>query len=156
MTNKIRMDLNLWSYQDYVEFLRFFQAGNTAQLFKLAARLLVSWDYEVPLSEEDPLLNLSVHDSGEVLRTINQAIQRYIDDMDVSDVKVDFGKWNTKRLLEFDAARIGGKFEKAQDMLFEIAKLEGVENNQPLSFPDGSKMFKAVNDAYAKVISGKN
>lgn len=168
----IRLDVNLWTYQDFVDFTSALQSGNNAVLFDLAARIIVAWDYPVKLSEPEPLMELGVIESGRVVSTVFNTLSNFIEDLDTSDVTVDFGKWNTRRFLTFDEARRDGKVRKAEEMMSEIVTFKGrdpfhkvsslgdfedvgLPELTRLSFEDGSKAFKAVNEAYSKLVTGK-
>lgn len=154
--SKIRMNLDNWTYKEYVDFVNAYQTGKMASTYDLAVKLIVDWDYDADLNGSDPMLELGVHESAEVLRTIMESISSYIEKLDTSVIKVDFTKWNTRRLLKFDEAKMTGKFELAQEMLSEVIIGSEIDFSKPLLFPDGATLYKAVNDAYAKVVSGKN
>lgn len=155
MVTKIRLDVNRWSYQDFVDYITAFQTGKREVMFPLCEKLIASWDYSIPL-QEGALEELPLVEHGKVLSTIFETVQQYAEDVDISDVSVDFGSWNAKKFYEFDDSKRAKTLDKAITMLFQIATLEGASPDQELTMEQGIKMFKAVNEEYRKIITGKN
>ncbi len=154
--NKVRFNINNWTYEDFVKFSQATRVGDNDTLFDLAAQIIVGWDYAVDLSVSEPLMELGVIESGKVISSIFDTITKVSEDVSTEGVVVDFSKWTTRRFLEFDGLRRDGKIRKAEEMMFEIVKLDGWENkDQRLSFIDGSRAVKAVNEAYKKLVTGK-
>ena len=154
MATKIRLNIAAWTYKDFNQFMAAASVGDQATQFDLAAKLIMNWDYEVPL--EEGLLALGVAEGAEVLRTIMDVLQVIGEDIDVSDVRVNFSKWNTRRFLEFSTASRDSQYDKVVRMLHEVARLDGVDPEEELEFQDGIKMMKAVTEHYRKLITGKN
>jgi len=156
---RVRMNVNNWTYADFVAFTQAIQTGNNDKLFELAALVIVGWDYEVDLSKPEPLMELGVIESGRVVGSIFETINKAVEDLSIDGLTVNFNKWNTRRFLEFDDARRAGNIRKAEKMLHEIIELgiaDGDGEFEPLSFEDGARAFKAVNEAYKKLVTGKN
>lgn len=155
MVTKIRLDINRWSYADFLDFSKSYQAGERDTLFPLCEKLIASWDYQVPL-QDGALLELPIAEHGKVLSTIFNTLGDYAENIDISDVKVDFGNWTAKKFYEFDDSKRAKTPDKAISMLHQIAKLEGADPGEELTMEQGIKMFKAVNEAYKKILTGKN
>lgn len=155
--SKIRMALDNWSYDDFVKFRQASVDGDTRTTYRLAERLIVSWDFAVSLDKEDPLLDLPLEDSAEVLRTVQNALTDYAENIETDHVKVDFSKWNTRRFLEFNDDLSNSRTKKVEKALHEICNHPDVlSSNKPLTFREGIEMVGAVRKAYSKLISGKN
>lgn len=153
--NKIRMNLDAWTYEDYVRFMQAFNKGDNDKLSSLARKLIVSWDYSVPLDSDDAIGELGVAESAELFRTVVTVVTEQGNEIPIDDVNVDFGKWNTRRFFLFDGLRQEGKVKEAEAMLHEIAALEGASPAEPLTYLQGSAMYRAVNEAYKKLVTGK-
>ncbi len=157
MGTKIRLLPDNWSYRDYFAFVAAVRSGASAETFRLAQKLIASWDYKTELSQPKAIMKLGVSESAEVIRTIMEVMSKYIEDLDTKDVKVDFSQWDTERFMKFDEARRTGRLDVAEPMLKEIVVWDKLEQaTDPLSFTVASTAFKAVNDAYTLIVSGKN
>lgn len=171
MAKSVRMNVNNWTYDQFVQFTKAIQTGNNAVLFDLASLIIVGWDYDVDLSKPEPLMELGVIESGKVIGSIFDTINRAAEELSTEGLVVDFGKWNTRRFLEFDDARRDGNTRKAEKMLHEIVnigdRVAAVQSDngdgtlvqkdeyEPLTFEEGARAFKAVNEAYKKLVTGK-
>lgn len=159
----IRMNVNNWTYADFIDFTNAIRTGDNQKLFSLAAQIIVGWDYDVDLSKPDPMMELGVVESGKAIGSIFETINRVVEDLPTNDVVVDFGKWNTRKFLEFDDARRAGNIRKAERMAREIVRFVNrpvaVEDDagepELFSFEDGAKVFKAINEAYSRLVTGK-
>jgi len=154
VATKITMNIAAWSYKDFNRFMEAAQAGNQQVQYELAEKLIIGWEYETPL--EDGILAVGVAEGAEILRTIMDAIQVIGEDIDYSDVRVNFSDWDTRRFLEFTTASRDSQYDKVVRMLHEVARLDGVNPGEELEFQDGIKMMKAVTEHYRKLITGKN
>lgn len=154
---KIRILPDNWTYEDYYNFVKAFQTGDTDTTFKLAQAVIASWDYEVDLAEEDAIGLLGVADSAAVIRTVMEKLGEYLEALDLSEVKVDFSVWNTRKFMHFDGLRRNGKIKAALEMLPEIIKnWEAFVPNDTVSLTAGATMLQAVNEAYKRLVTGKN
>ena len=153
MSNKIKMFVDNWSYEDFNDFSQAVGKRNLAEQFRLVEKLVVAWDYDSPI--EDGIMALSLHDSSEVVRTVMETIAAVSEDIDTSDVTVDFRSWNTQRFFDFMKAGQDNNIRKVERMMHEVASIEGVSPEARLDFQDGSKMMKAITDEYGRLISGK-
>lgn len=160
MSNKIRMLPDNWTYGDYYNFVLAFNSGNTREAFRLARKLIMSWDYKTDLNQENPIGKLGVSESAEVIRTVFEVIGKYIETLDIKEVKVSFDAWDTDKFLEFDEWKRTGKFERTEPMLKDVViwdKLtEAQQGDEPLPFTVAATCYQAINKAYEKVVSGKN
>lgn len=145
-----------WTYRDFVDFTEAYQSGNLRPAYRLAENLIVSWDYDVSLDEPEALELLPVEESSEVLRTILTALGNFVETLDTSPVKVSFKKWNTKRFLDFNEARRDKNMPKIEQMVHEVAQLDGLNPADPLPFVEGTMVLKAIQEAYQRVLQGKN
>lgn len=153
---KVRFNINNWTYEDFVNFTNAIRVGDNDVLFDLAAQIIVGWDYDIDLSSPEPLMALGVIESGRVIGSIFDTINKASEDVSTEGVIVDFSKWNTRRFLEFDKLRRESKTRKAEEMMFEIVKIDGWNSKEDrLSFIDGSRAIKAVNEEYKKLVTGK-
>jgi len=157
MTNKIRMLPDNWTYGDYYKFATAFRSGDTPTTFELAQKMIVSWDYKTDLNQKNAIMKLGVAESAEVVRTIMETIGKYIEDLDISEVKVDFSAWDTERFMQFDEFRRTGRFDKTEPMFKEVITWEKLtDSKEPVSFTIGATVYKALNEAYKQIVSGKN
>lgn len=156
MDKKIRLVLDRWTYRDYISFANAMNEGDSRKSYALAEQLIVSWDYDIPLDSDNPIGKLSVAEGARVVRTVLDTLNDFVENISIEDVTVNFDKWTTARFLEFDDARRNQQVRKVEAMLFEIASMPGASSDEPLSFVHGSAMIKAVNEAYKRLISGKN
>lgn len=157
MGTKIRMLVDNWTYRDYIAFVTAFRAGNTSETFRLAQKLIVSWDYSVDLNLKNAVMKLGVAESAEVVRTVMEVIGEYIDTLDVTGVEVDFKKWDTERFMKFEELNSNGKFDQSEKMLSEVIKWDKLEQaTYPLSFSVMATILKAIREEYTRLVTGKN
>jgi hypothetical protein len=158
MANTIRMDLNNWTYADFYAANAAIKDGDQRKAMELVHKLLIGWDYPVPLADENAMARLSVADSAEVVRTAFTRLGTFLEDLDVSDVKVDLKPWSTETYWTFDEARRMGRVAKAERMVREVVEWDKLPDDpdEPFSFVVGATVFKAVNDKYTRIIQGKN
>lgn len=153
---KVRFNINNWTYEDFIRFTNAIRNGDNDTLFELAAQIIIGWDYPVDLASPEPLMELGMVESGRVIGSIFDTINKASEDVSTEGVVVDFSKWNTRKFLEFDQLRREGKTRKAEEMMFEIVKIDGWDNKEDrLSFINGSRAVKAVNEQYKKLVTGK-
>lgn len=154
--NKIVLGLHNLTFAEYFEFSRAFILNDLDTAYTLAQKFIVSWTYPVSLEQPDALGELSIEESSHVLHTIRTSTENLIETIDTEGVVLDLSVWNTKRFLELNRLRASGEIDKYEPMLHEIAFMEGTEVGKPLSTFQGFAMLKAINDKYAKLLSGKN
>lgn len=156
MSAKIRMLPDNWTYEDYYLFVKAFQTGNTEETFRLALQLIASWDYDVPLNQPDAIMRLGVAESADVIRTVMENIGAYLEDLKTDDVKVSFDKWDTGRFMHFDQLRRDGKIRQVVAMLPEVITWDRLNVSEPVSMTVGATCLKAINEAYKRLVTGKN
>lgn len=157
MGTKIRMLPDNRTYVDYYKFAVAFRNGDTPTAFQLAQKIIASWDYTVDLNLKNAIMKLGVAESAEVLRTIMETISKYIEDIDIEEVVVDFAAWDTEKFLNFDEYRRTGRFDKSEPMFKEVVKWDKLtDSTEPVAFSVGATVYKAINEAYKIVVSGKN
>ncbi len=161
MATKIRLMPDNWTYRDYYEFVQAFRTGKNDETFRLAKKLILSWDYDVDLQREDAIMRLKVGQSGEVIRTVFDVIGKYIENLDIKDIKVNFDAWDTEKFFQFDQWKRDGKFDKTEPLMKEVIfgweKLETeYKDGELLSFTTAATAYHAITKAYEKVVSGKN
>ncbi len=79
------------------------------------------------------------------------------EDLDIKEVVVDFKPWDTERFMQFDQYRRDGKFDRAEAMLPEVVKWDKLStSDERVSFTVGATCYKAINEAYKQIVSGKN
>lgn len=158
MANTIRMDLNNWKYSDFWAANAAVRDGDQRAAMELVHKLLIGWDYPVPLADPKAMAKLKVADSAEVVRTVFTRIGAFLEDLNVDDIEVDLTPWDTETFWTYDEARRGGKTAKAERMVREVVKWENMPTDpeEEFSFIVGASIFKAVNDKYTRIIQGKN
>ena len=156
MDNSIKLNPENWTYGEYIKFSGSFQGtGDSALSYELAEKLIVAWDYEVAL--EEGMYGLpSINEANRVLRTVLDLVGAYAEDIMTDNVVVDLNKWNLKRFLEFDKARSEMKVNKLEALMHEVCRLKGAKAGEPLTYPQGAMMMKAILDDYKRSLSGKN
>ena len=102
MASHITMNIAAWSYKDFNRFMEAARVGDQIIQYELAGRLIIGWDYDEPL--ENGVLALGVAEGAEVLRTIMDTLNTIGEDIDITDVRVNFSTWDTRRFLEFTDA----------------------------------------------------
>ncbi len=155
--NKIRMLPDNWTYRDYYKFATAFRTGDTATTFDLAHKLIMQWDYTTDLKLPNAIMKLGVAESAEVVRTVMETIGNYIEALDVEPLVVNFDAWDTEKFMKFDEFRRVGNFDKAEAMVYDVVTWEGLpEKGNDFSFTQGATVYKAINEAYKRIVSGKN
>lgn len=152
----IYLDLDRWTHIDYLKWSAARARGDNRYVFSKAQDLIARWDYTVDLADPKAIYKIGVEESAEVVRTVADTLNKYIDEASFEEVKVNFRGWDTERFFEFAEAQVAGEWAKAEAMIREVATLEGVQADKPLSFAQGVKLNKAVNDKYKKIVTGKN
>ena len=153
---KVRMLLDNWMYKDYIDFVRSFSNSETETSYRLAQKLIGSWDYDADLNDPDAFLDLSVEDSTNVVHTVLEQVQLLSEDIDHSGITVDMSKWTTRRFLDFDKARVAGNMRLVNKMMAEVVTVEGEPFPEEPLFVLGAQAMAAILAAYTKMISGKN
>lgn len=156
MSNKIRLNLDLWTHIDYQKFVQAQTTGKGREALTLARQVIVSWDYPIDLSDPRAAFKLSVEDSADLTMTVWKTVNQQIEELEFGDVTVNFRKWDTERFFEFAEAQSERNYALAETMLHEVASMEGASPEKPLTFTQGVKMQKAVGDKYKKIVTGKN
>jgi len=152
----IELALHNWSYRD---FMKFQQYNTTAPLraYALVQKIIKSWSYPIPVDEQDALSRLDLEDAAEVMITIAQNLEVYFEQMDASEVSVDFrkGGWNLIIIEEFKAALKSFDYPTIVNLMHQVATLEGVTPKGALPMIEGAMMVKAITEHYTKLMSGK-
>jgi len=150
------LNLSNWSYRDLSAFGQASIKGDFETLYSLARKLIVSWTYKAKLNGDDPFGELSLEDSSEVLRSISENIRQAIDAENTTPYKVSFKPWNTRTFMQFNEAARANNITAVQRYLREVVTIPNDDPAKDISAIDGALAMKAVQDAYAKVVSGKN
>lgn len=153
---KIRMLLKNWTWQDAQNFINSFSEGNTEEGYRLAQKLIVSWDYDADLNNPDAFLDLPLNEANEILKTVYENITAFSETIETGEATVYLDRWTTRRFIEFNKAVQDKKHAKVESMLCEVVELNGKPVKPPLSFDDGAIMMKALIDSYQRSITGKN
>ena len=153
---KLQLNLQNWSYRDFLKFQQY-SSSDPRKAYALAQNVISTWTYDIPITGEDALSRLPIEDAGLVLRTIGQTLERYFEEMDVSEVKVDFrrAKWNSLHIFEFQEALPAFDYTKIVKCIHEAATLEDVDPKATLPMLEGAMMVKAITERYGKHMSGK-
>lgn len=155
MEKKVVFNLRQWSYKQYNQFVAAYSQNREQEAFELALKVIVSWDYPVPLDHEDPIGELEMGQAYEILRALMEAMKQYFDKTIASEVvKVHF-KWKMSRYFKFQEARQANEFDTIERMMREICEIQGAEPDKPLNAVQGALAMIAINEAYAKVVQGK-
>lgn len=159
MANKVQLIPDNWTWDEYVEFVAHYNAKNLDAAYAVARKLIISWDYPVDLASEDPIGQLKVKESFELLRSIFATIGKFLEDLDVKGIVVDDNAWTQRDLANYDKARAMENWRKAEDMVRAITKWDVLDTcpvGEPLPFPVAARVYQAVQNMVAKVASGKN
>jgi hypothetical protein len=164
MASKIRMNLDLWDYKDYMQFVQSIRKGDGDVSYSLMQSIIIGWDYEVPLSTPDAIMELGVEESAKVFQTVTQALEAYVGNLEesASEVTVNWkgvnghNGWNTRRFFLYSQMQEDGKFDKVENMMREIATMPDLDETEPLTATQGIKMNHAIRRTYERLISGKN
>ena len=155
---KIRMNVDNWTYQDFNDFLEAMQVNDLDIAHRLAEQIIVQWDYPVDLSQPNPLNKLSFEDGGAALHAVLNTVNTNAENIDTSDVILDFRKWDTGRFIEFTKARKAGKVAVVEKMMREVALMPGMSEDEDaqLTYTQGAAMMRAIRDKYNRILQVKN
>lgn len=157
MSNKIRLLPDNWSFQDYWDYISAYRNGSNTEVMRLALKLIASWDYEVDLKQKNAIQKLGVKESADVFRTVMETMADYIENLDITEVEVNFDCWDTEKFFKFDELKRQGKFDKAEPMIAEVVTWDKLEGKAyPYTFTVAATAYKAITEAYKEIISGKN
>lgn len=151
----VRMRLDAWTYADYLIFIAAMRELNFDMAFELADKIIESWSYPTPF-KPGAIQDLNSIEAMRVLRTVLDALNKFVEDIATDDVVLDFSKWPLKRFLEFNKYRENGNARKVMEMVREVAMVEGLNEDDEPSMSQGAVMVKAVTDAMGLVLQGKN
>jgi hypothetical protein len=152
----IDIDIHGTTYKDYVEFYAANASSKGKEVRRLAQKFILRWDFEVPLDQDNAVGKLKVSEGAQVLRTILEAVDGLFDSAKIGQVTVDMDVWDMDRLFLFTELQQERKVSEYEPMLHEVAKLEGVDPEKPLSLYNGILLVKAVTEASKKVFNGGN
>lgn len=152
----VTLNIANWSYADLSDFAKAIGTGNQEAAFAKARKIIVDWEYDVDLNDDDAMNELGMLEGIEVMEAINTTIAGYLNNSDVSDYKVNFKKWKNKDFFAFNEARREGNAAVIERMLRDVVEIPGASDDRPLSAVQGSLAIRAVNKAYERRLNGKN
>jgi hypothetical protein len=152
VANSLTLDLNAITYVELQQLVDHLASDDLNKALRIARRVIVAWDYEIPLTDPDPFPKLDLGQPYEVVRTILDNITKLTEDKWES-VVVDFKKagWNYGTNLAFLELRHKKDWAAIEQQLRNLVGLE-----KPMSATQGAIVFKAYSEAYNKAVSGKN
>lgn len=152
----IQILLSNWSYLQFMDFHSAQQKGEAEKAFNLAQKVIMEWDYDVPLDQDEAFLDLTPIQSTKVIREVIAKIDEFTSDIDRDRVGVDFSVWTTRRLLSFNKAQQNHQWRKVEKMMCEICVVDGETMEAPLTAVQGMMMQVAITEKYRKLAEGKN
>lgn len=148
MSKKIRILLANWSFAEGTRFFKSLREGDMETVYNLAHRVIVSWDYDVPLDQDDAIFEIGVAEAVEVVNTIADTVNAWIETTDVNYIKLNLGAWKNRDFLDFERYREEGRFSLMEAKLREIYPEMG---EKELDYPTGALVIKALGEAYKKL-----
>lgn len=152
---RITLDPRRWSYQDYSDFLTYVSRGDWEQAMPLIMRIVVSWDYDVPLApnayEDLPFPALRA-----IALTVRETLSAYQENVDIRDVRVDMSRWKMKDFFKFREAAKKGDVETLETMMKKVVRMKGVTPSKRLTFEQGVKITQAINKATGEMFGSGN
>ena len=103
-TSKITLDINDWSYEDYMKFASLWAQNKTEEAMRYGMLIVAAWDYDIDLSLDQPELELPYLEMVEVVKTINARIESFTATLDTKGVNIDLNRWKTRDFYEFQKA----------------------------------------------------
>ena len=136
-----------WTYADFVQFAKAMTDNDLE-----SALVLLS---EVTELTNDQILDMDVESADRLTYEAMQELNSIIEKINISKCKVDLKKWSMRRMNEFRRAQQEQKAALVEEMLHEVATLEGASPDRPLTFVQGATMVRAVLERHGKLLSGK-
>lgn len=136
-----------WTYADFVQFAKAMTENDLE-----SALVLLS---EVTELTNDQILDMDVESADRLTYEAMQELNAIIEKINISKCKVDLKKWSMRRMNEFRKAQQEQKAALVEEMLHEVATLEGTSPDKPLTFVQGATMVRAVLERHGKLLSGK-
>lgn len=154
----IQLDPARWSYQDLNDFILAIGRAKYDNALMLAAKIIVEWTYVdksgAPIEVND-YGRLPYPQLQAILKTVNQRINKYIEDLDISEVKVDLDAWLIDDFLDWQAANAKGDIARMEKLMRQVVKLDGVTDER-LTLTQGSIMARAIRKANKEVMGQGN
>lgn len=146
------LNLDNWTYSEFNTFLKYMQEMDITGASKLARKVIVNWEYETSLDGVNPIKELTVVEGLKVLREIFKQANEAADKVDISEVELDLSNWKMKDFIDFQEAAVKSDLAKVEKMMEQVV----VGIKLPLAFLEGVKATRALMDALANVLSGKD
>ena len=154
MAHKITFDVKKWSYQDYMDFMIALRDGNWAVAMPMVMRILVAWDYDVPLSPT-AYKKLPYPALPEIAHTVSDSLEAFLNGLDLDAVEVDLGRWTMDDFLSYQQAARDRNIPRLEALLRQVGVNIDVRSDR-LSFLDGALLSVAVSRAIKESFGAGN
>lgn len=141
---KVTLDINDWSYEDYMKFASLWAQNKTEEAMRYGMLIVAAWDYDIPLSLDQPELELPYLEMVALVKTINARIEAFTASVDTKGINIDLNRWKTKDFYAFQTALRELNFKSMERLLKQASS--DYKEDDVLSFVDGVKLMKAVGD----------
>lgn len=142
----IGLNPSAWSYQDFSDFSQALSSVDMERAMIKALKIIIRWDYDVPLDVERPDRLLPFTALPEIVRAIRDTLDNYILSLDVSTVHVDLNKWNMAQFYEFQDAQRVNDVRKLEELIKIVVRFPGETVGDRLTFEQGALASRAVNE----------
>lgn len=156
MANKLTLNVSAWTLVQYNQYARFLNEGKFFDAFKLARRIIVSWDYPSDLSADNPWEKIDLLEGVEMLHAIRDTINAAVEAANLKEYPVNLKLVPLPELFEFQDARAAGDFATVERVLRLAVTIPHDDVTHPLLALPGAIALIAFDKAFGKALSGKN
>jgi hypothetical protein len=156
-------DLNLqitpakWSYRDFNEFLRAFNAAKFREAGVLAGKIVKSWGFPQKVEGDNPLGKLPFGDAAAVVRAIPELCSKFLDGINEADFTIDLTTWTWDDFSKFNEEGMAFNLDYVETEIRRIGKVNGEPlPSGELNYIEGAMLMRKIQTEVQKVISGKN
>lgn len=151
---KTILNLSNWSYEDFLKFLSLIRAGDQRGTFASIRKIIVGWDYDVDLNDEDCMEELGLVEGTELLSAVNTTIEEFGKTTAITDFKVNLKPWKNRDFNAFLDAQSASNATVLETMVKQVVAFPN--SDKSLNAIDGILCMRAINAAYTKLLTGKN
>lgn len=149
--------LHQWTYDEFNQYVKATADGDFERAGELMEEVINDWSmFDVDPNAEHPFNELNFVDEAiPLVFAVRDAITSFRENADVSMVIVDLSKWKWQDFNTFKTVSADDP-KKATELMKDVCKIKGVNNDKNLSAVEGILMMSALSEAIQKVFSGKN
>lgn len=153
---KLQLDVSVWNYRDFMQFSKLTRKSASAA-YRKAQEVIIEWDYDIPLSDENAIAKLDLEEGIKVVQSIMSTLSTAFEQLSTADVSVNFkrGGWNTLTVEKFLKALQNFDYAEIATMVHEVASVDGVKAGDTLPLAEGAMMVKAIRARYEDLLQGK-